>query len=86
MCRVSDTVRSMHGRDGAIVLDIRQGQMFNVNLVGSRILELLKGEASEAEIVDSIIHEFGVTRQIAENDVQKFCEALRKYHLIERAD
>jgi hypothetical protein len=42
MYRVSDSVRSTHGQDGAIVLDIRQGQMFNLNFVGSRILELLK--------------------------------------------
>ena len=86
MYRLSDAVRSTHSRDGAVVLDIRQGQMFNVNFVGSRILELLKGESSEPEIIDSIIHEFGVTRQSAENDVRKFCGALRKYQLVERAD
>ena len=27
MYRVSDTVRSTHNRDGAIVLDVRQGQI-----------------------------------------------------------
>ena len=86
MYRVSDSMRSAHGQDGAIVLDVRQGQMFNVNFVGSRILELLKGGSSQPEIIDSIVHEFGVSRQVAESDIQKFVEALRKYHLIESTD
>ena len=41
-------VRSTHGQDGAIVLDVRQGQMFNLNFVGSRILELLKAGSTES--------------------------------------
>lgn len=84
MYRIFDTVRSTHSQDGAIVLDIRQGQMFNVNLVGSRILELFKLGSAESDVVDSIIREFGISRDVAENDVHKFVESLRKYHLIER--
>jgi len=42
MYRISKGVRSTHGQDGAIVLDVQQGQMFNLNLVGSKILELLE--------------------------------------------
>jgi hypothetical protein len=48
-------VRSTHSQDGAIVLDIRQGQMFNLNFVGSRILELLKNGTAQPDIVDEII-------------------------------
>jgi hypothetical protein len=83
MCKVSDTVRSTHGQDGAVVLDIRRGQMFNVNLVGSRILALLKGGSAQAEIVDEIVREFGVSRDRAESDVQEFLETLKKNHLVE---
>ena len=54
MYRVSETVRSSHNPDGAIVLDVQQGQMFNLNFVGSRILELLKSGSTESEIVDEI--------------------------------
>ena len=50
MYRVSNTVRSTHNHDGAIVLDIKQGQMFNLNIVGSRILELLKSGSKSVEI------------------------------------
>ena len=83
MYRVSDTVRSIHNQDGAIVLDVRQGQMFNLNLVGSRILELLKSGSTESEIVDEIGREFSVGRELAENDVREFLQNLKKCHLVE---
>ena len=86
MYRVSETVRSTHGQDGAIVLDIRQGQMFNLNFVGSRILELLKEGSAQAEIVDEIVREFGVSRDRAENDVRQFLETLQNNHLVESMD
>jgi len=83
MYRVSNTVRTTHNQDGAIVLDVRQGQMFNVNFVGSRILELLKSGSTEASIVDEISQEFDVTRDLAENDVREFLQNLKKCHLVE---
>ena len=83
MYRVSNTVRSTHNQDGAIVLDLRQGQMFNLNFVGSRILELLKNGSTESAIVDEISREFDVGRALAENDVRKFLQALKKSHLVE---
>ena len=83
MYRVSDTVRSTHNQDGAILLDVRQGQMFNVNFVGSRILELLKNGYTESGIVDGIGREFAVSQDIAETDVREFIQTLKKCHLVE---
>ena len=83
MYRLSNTLRSTHSQDGAIVLDVRQGQMFNINFVGSRILELLKSGSTESRIVDQISHEFSVSRELAENDVREFLQALKKCHLVE---
>ena len=82
MYRVSDTVRSTHGQDGAIVLDIRHGQMFNLNVVGSRILELLKSGASESAITDDISQTFEVGRGVAERDVREFIDALKEHELV----
>jgi coenzyme PQQ synthesis protein D (PqqD) len=82
MYRVSEGVRSTHGQDGAIVLDVQQGQMFNLNCVGSRILELLEGGSEEDDIVNVISHEFNTGREVVENDVREFIEALRKNKLI----
>ncbi|MGB8886492.1 MAG: PqqD family protein [Candidatus Korobacteraceae bacterium] len=82
MYRVSDGVRSTHGQDGAIVLDIQQGQMFNLNIVGSKILELLEHGSTESEIVSAISREFSARHEDVENDVHEFMECLKKHRLI----
>ncbi len=82
MYRVSDGVRSTHGQDGAIVLDVQQGQMFNLNRVGSRILELLESGSPESDIVNVISREFNASREAVESDVREFIESLRKHKLV----
>jgi hypothetical protein len=82
MYRVAEEVRSTHGQDGAIVLDIRQGQMFNINLAGSRILELLETGATELALVEEITQKFEVSRDIAESDVREFIASLAQHHLV----
>jgi len=83
MYRVAESARSTHGQDGAVVLDIRQGQMFNLNLVGSRILELLQAGTDEPAIVDEISQKFTVSRDVAQRDVREFIESLKQHHLLE---
>ncbi len=83
MFRLPDTIRSTHNQDGGIVLDIQQGQMFSLNFVGSRIVELLKSGSTESAIVADISREFDVTRDLAETDVREFIQRLRKHGLIE---
>lgn len=82
MYRVSDNVRSTHGQDGAIVLDVEQGQMFNLNLVGSKILELLEEGSDEADIVSAISKDFNTDQKIVANDVREFMESLKQHRLI----
>lgn len=82
MFRVSDGVRSTHGQDGAIVLDVHQGQMFNLNPVGSKILELLERGSTQADIVDVISREFNASTEVVKNDVGEFIESLRKHKLL----
>ena len=82
MYRISKGVRSTHGQDGAIVLDVQQGQMFNLNLVGSKILELLENGSAESDIVSVIVREFDANREVVERDVCEFMESLRKHRLI----
>jgi hypothetical protein len=83
MYRISERVRSTHGQDGGVVLDIQQGQMFNLNLVGSQILELLKTGATESTIVEEISQTFEVSRELAESDVREFIESLKHLRLLE---
>jgi hypothetical protein len=83
MYRVSESIRSAHGQDGAVVLDIRQGQMFNLNFVGSRILELLKAGSTELEIIREIGQEFSISPDHARSDLLEFLKTLEQHQLIE---
>jgi Coenzyme PQQ synthesis protein D (PqqD) len=81
--KLSDEVRSTHGQDGAVVLHIREGQMFRLNLVGSRILELLSSGLTEAQIADQVSSEFSADRATVVRDLEEFLTHLRSHHLIE---
>lgn len=83
MYKISQTVRSTHNQDGAIVLDIREGQMFSVNLVGSRVLELLNSGTAQTLIVNTISKEFGAPRELVAGGIEEFMKALKALHLIE---
>ncbi len=84
MYRVSDSVRSTHGQDGAVVLDVRQGQMFNLNLIGSRMLDLLLAGRSEREIAAEISGQFGVSMETVETDLAQFIQALARHNLLQK--
>jgi hypothetical protein len=81
--RLSHAVRSAHTKDGATVLDIAHGRMFSLNSVGSRILELLANEITQARIVEEIVRDFGVARVLAETDLDDFLHRLKELKLVE---
>lgn len=83
MYRVRDSVRSTHGQDGAVVLDIAQGKIYRLNRVGSKVLESLETSTSEAEIADRVTREFGVSHDIAESDTHEFIRQLQRIGLLE---
>jgi hypothetical protein len=81
--KLSEQVRSTHNQDGAVVLDIRHGQMFRLNLVGSRMIELLKLGYTEERITEEISRDFGASRNVVETDLREFIAHLEKHHLLE---
>ena len=81
--KVSDDVRATHSPDGAILLNIRHGQMFRLNLVGSRILELLKQGHSEEEIATEVSQQFAVARDVVVTDLREFLAQLVTHRLVE---
>ena len=83
MLKLSEGVRSTHGRDGSVVLDINHGQMFTLNIVGSKILEMLERGCSQAQIVEEISGRFRIRHDIVERDVHEFLECLEKHRLVE---
>ncbi len=64
------------------MLDIHQGQMFNLNPVGSRILELLESGLTEADIVKTISREFSAAPEMVGNDVREFIGSLKQHKLV----
>jgi len=80
--RVPAHVRSTHSADGAIVLDILQGQMFRFNFVGSKILELMIQGLSGPAIAAQLVREFEIGQQMAEADLRDFVETLEKHQLL----
>jgi hypothetical protein len=82
MHKVSDSIRSTHGQDGAIVLDIAQGKIYRLNRVGSRVLESLETGTNETDIADRISREFGVSYEVAESDTREFIQQLQRMGLL----
>jgi hypothetical protein len=83
LLRLPDNIRSVHSTNGGTVLDVGHGRMFNLNLVGSRILELLKIGYDEAQIVTQISREFGASPEIVLLDVREFLASMERNHLVE---
>ncbi len=84
--KLSTQVRSTHDRDGAVVLDILRGQMFRANLVGSRILELLRHGYTEPEITEKIAIEFCTEPGAIAAEVQGFLAQLKTFRLLDVSD
>jgi len=81
--KISEHIRSTHSQEGAVVLDILHGQMYRLNLVGSRMLELLKQGHTEPQIAEQLSQEFGVGREIVASDLQEFLTHLKRNRLLE---
>jgi hypothetical protein len=69
--------------DGGILLDIRHGQMFCLNLVGAKILELMQRGYDESRIADEISRDYGANREVVRADVRDFIESLHKHHILQ---
>lgn len=54
MFKLSETILRTETVDGGILLDIHHGQMFCLNVVGAKILELIQRGYDETRIVDEI--------------------------------
>ncbi len=76
MFRIASEVRSTQTQDGSILLNVHHGQMFCLNLVGSKILELLQRGYDETRIAEEISRAYGVDRDVASSDVREFLDAL----------
>ncbi len=83
MLRVSDTIRRAETEDGGILLDIHHGQMFCLNVVGAKILELMQQGYDESRITDEISRSYGASREVVRADVSDFIASLHKHHILQ---
>ena len=83
MLSTSDSLRSAQTADGRILLDVRHGQMFSLNIVGSKILEFIEHGRNEADIADEISRVYATTIEVVRADVHNFIEGLRKHSIVQ---
>ena len=82
MFTISRSARLSKSPDGGVVLDVDRGVIFSLNLVGTRIVELLRQEKDAMSIAEAISREFQVSEDIAAKDVADFFVTLREQHLL----
>jgi Coenzyme PQQ synthesis protein D (PqqD) len=83
MFRISDTIRQTQTVDGGVLLDVHHGQMFCLNLVGARILELMQRGCDESHIAEEISRDYGVSKELVQAHVADFIETLHKHHILQ---
>lgn len=62
--------------DEAVVLDPSSGTYFGLNPVATRILTLATDPITTSELVDNLLSEFEVDRQVLARDVARFVSDL----------
>jgi hypothetical protein len=83
MFRISETVRRTETVDGGILLDVHHGQMFCLNVVGAKILELMQRGYDESRIADEISRDYAANRDVVRADVIEFIETLQNHHILQ---
>jgi hypothetical protein len=83
MFRISDAIRRAQSDDGGVLLDILHGQMFCLNVVGAKILELLEKGFDEAQIAEQVRGAYVMDIETVRADVHEFIEVLNKHHILQ---
>ena len=83
MFRISETIRRTETVDGGILLDVHHGQMFCLNVVGAKILELMQRGYDESRIADEISRDYAANRDVVRADVIEFIDTLQKHHILQ---
>jgi hypothetical protein len=82
MLAISNAIRRTPTPDGAILLDVELGQMFSLNVIGSKILELLETGRDEGQIARQVSAAFGADIDTVRVDVHDFLETLRRHRIL----
>jgi len=83
MHEISSGIRRTETLDGAVLLDVHHGQMFCLNVVGAKILELMRQGREETYIAEVISRDYGADRETVRADVREFIAALTRHHILQ---
>jgi Coenzyme PQQ synthesis protein D (PqqD) len=83
MYRLPETVRTTHGKDGAVVLDIKQGRVIRLNTTASYIIQCIERGETESQIVDGIVRDFRIARDLAHSDIAEFLKSMEREGLVD---
>jgi len=81
--KMSDSIRRTQTEDGGILLDVDHGQIFRLNVVASKILELVEGGLDEAQIASRVSSAYVTDIETIQADVHDFIEVLNKHHILQ---
>ncbi len=82
--KLSEYAHHVRMDDQIVVADMRSGRYFGLDGVGARVWELLGQRATRGAIVDRLLAEYDVSRDVLERDVSALLEDLADRRLIER--
>ena len=86
MYTIPNTIRSAKTEDGALVLAIHTGKVLRLNPTGLLVFEQLQGGATEPEIIDAITRRFGISSEVASQDLFEFLKELEQLGLVYQSE
>jgi hypothetical protein len=81
---ISRDVLSQELAGESVLLDLASESYFGLDAVGTRIWQLLQDGADESGLVDALLDEYEVEREVLERDVADLLDRLAEAGLIER--
>lgn len=83
MHAISSSIRRTQTPDGGILLDIERGQIFCLNVIGSKILDLLEEGHNEERIAEQVSAAYGTDIETVRTDVHDFLDALNRHEILQ---
>jgi len=86
---VLGSIRSTYTQDGAVLLDVKKGACYSMNVVAARVwtaLERSREGITLEDIVNALEKRFPVPRKQLESDTAECLENLRRLGLISQND
>lgn len=70
--------------ESGLVFNPGNGDSFSVNEIGAEIINLMKEERSQSEIIDSISSKYETEKNQVEKDIEDFITMLVSFNLLEK--